>query len=114
MSTRRTELVPARFVLEIRLADGNQDRVVGEGAGRRRFIQCEEIRIAGAINAVFIDIHPDAFMDHRHTRHAALGNVGGHDNAAALEVPAEKLSEGIRLFAVDTVKLEKFIAPKLG
>ncbi len=26
----------------------------------------------------------------------------------------EKLSEGIRLFAVDTVKLEKFIAPKLG
>ena len=26
----------------------------------------------------------------------------------------EKLSEGIRLFAVDTVKLEKFIAPKLA
>ncbi len=26
----------------------------------------------------------------------------------------EKLSEGIRLFAADTVKLEKFIAPKLG
>ena len=26
----------------------------------------------------------------------------------------EKLSEGIRLFAADTVKLEKFIAPKLA
>ena len=26
----------------------------------------------------------------------------------------EKLSEGIRLFAADTLKLEKFIAPKIG
>jgi transaldolase len=30
------------------------------------------------------------------------------------QMATEKLSEGIRLFAADTLKLEKFIAPKLG
>jgi len=30
------------------------------------------------------------------------------------QMATEKLSEGIRLFAADTIKLEKFIAPKLG
>jgi transaldolase len=30
------------------------------------------------------------------------------------QMATEKLAEGIRLFAADTVKLEKFIAPKLG
>ena len=30
------------------------------------------------------------------------------------QMATEKLSEGIRLFAADTVKLEKFIAPKLA
>ena len=30
------------------------------------------------------------------------------------QMATEKLSEGIRLFAADTLKLEKFIAPKLA
>ena len=30
------------------------------------------------------------------------------------QMATEKLSEGIRLFAADTIKLEKFIAPKVG
>ena len=70
-------------MLQIGLLEIAENGVVGERARGRWLVEGQEVGVARTIHALVVEIHPGAFMQHGDAWHAALGDVGRHDDAAA-------------------------------